>query len=342
MKTQTGILSIGLLIAFAQQSNAQSSDLSKTGLDAATFLSIEVGPRAKAMGGAFVATANDVSAIYWNPAGLVNLERKELFVSHTEWLADVNYDFAGFTTPIGNLGVLGFSLTSLTMPSMTVRTVLQPEGTGQLFDASDLALGISFATRLTDRFAVGANIKYIQSSISNSTAETVAIDLGMLFNSDFHNLNFGVSMSNFGGSMKLSGTDTEIQVDVAPGQFGNNDRIQGTLTTESFQIPLTLRAGLAMDIFESSTTTTRLAIDAVVPNDNKQYVNVGAEFVALKMIAFRAGYRTLFLSESEEGLTLGVGIGTDLGSDARINVDYAYSSFGVFDNVHEFALSIAF
>jgi len=142
--------------------------------------------------------------------------------------------------------------------------------------------------------------------------------------------------------MTMRGTDTEIQVDVAPGQFGNNDRIQGTLTTEDFQIPLTLRVGLAIDVLQGASTTTRIAIDGVIPNDNKQYVNVGAEVVALEMIALRAGYRTLFLSDSEEGLTLGAGIGTGVGSDARIAIDYAYSKFGVLNNVHEFSFSVAF
>ncbi|MCK5453348.1 MAG: UPF0164 family protein, partial [Calditrichia bacterium] len=83
-------------LLFIQSSYAQSSGgQSKTGITAATFLSIEIGARAKSMGGAYVALANDVSALYWNPAGLTTLGQNAIMFTHSEWLADVNLDFAG-------------------------------------------------------------------------------------------------------------------------------------------------------------------------------------------------------------------------------------------------------
>ncbi len=342
MKTKIVLLSVCLIFACTSTVQAQFGGLSKTGLSAATFLSIEVGPRAKSMGGAFVGVADDISTLYWNPSGLVNLDGKHVYVAHTEWLADVNHDFIGIAVPVSGVGVIGASLTSVNVPEMKVRTVLQPEGTGEVFDATDIALAVSFARKLTNRFAFGTNFKYIRENIMNSTASTVAVDLGLLFKSDFRNLGFGVSISNFGGDMTLGGTDTEIEVDVAPDQFGNNDRILANLTTEDFQLPLTLRVGLAMDVLTGNSATARIAVDGVVPNDNKQYVNVGAEVLVVKTVALRAGYRTLFLADSEEGLTLGAGVQTKLGGEAKVGIDYAYTHFGVLDIVHEFALTIAF
>ncbi len=339
--TIKGIVFGYLLLLLVVPAKAQFGGLSKTGLSAATFLSIEVGPRAKAMGGAFVAVADDVSALYWNPSGITRLEGNQLMVAHTEWLAEINHDFVGIALPLGNLGVLGFSLTSVTMPDMLVRTVLQPEGTGERFNASDIAIAGTYAKKLTTRFAIGGSLKYIRQKIFNSTSSTAAVDFGMLFRTPFRSMDFGMSISNFGGDLVLSGTDTEIEVDVAPEQFGNNDRILANLTTEKFQLPLTLRVGLAMNVMERSQAVLRLAVDGVVPNDNSQYVNIGAELLTMDAFALRGGYRTLFLKDSEEGLTLGAGVMAAFGN-AGITADYAYSRFGILENVHEIALTIRF
>ena len=314
----------------------------KTGMTGASFLTIEVGPRAKAMGGAFVGLADDMSAIYWNPAGLTQSGSNGLMVSHSEWLADVNFDFVGAAFPVGGFGIVGASITALTMPDMAVRTVFQPEGTGALFSASDLALGLTYAKALTDRFSIGANFKYIQNKIYNSTASTIAVDFGVLFLTDFAGTRFGASVSNFGGNLEMSGTDTELEVDVAPDQFGNNDRIRANLQTDSFQPPLIMRVGLATDVINRTNSKLTLAVDGVVPNSNGQYVNVGGEYLMLNVIAVRGGYKTLFLSDSEEGFTLGAGLQYELFAGTEFFLDYSYTDFGLLQNVQELALRIDF
>ena len=67
----------------------------KVGSTAAPFLNIAVSPRAISMGGAFVATANDVSSLYWNPAGASRSDINEAMFSHSRWFADINYNWAG-------------------------------------------------------------------------------------------------------------------------------------------------------------------------------------------------------------------------------------------------------
>ncbi len=342
--SSTFSLSLILILALLPSTTAyaQFGGLTKTGLSAATFLSIEVGPRAKAMGGAFTGRADDASALYWNPSGLAHLPTNTMIASHAEWLAEINFDFFGIALPVEGFGTIGASITSLTMPEMKVRTVFQPEGTGELFGASDLAMGLSYARALTNRFAIGATFKYIQQKIFNSTASTIAVDFGGLFRSDFRGLSFGFSISNFGGDMQLAGTDTQVEVDISPNEFGNNDRIFANLETEDFQLPLTLRMGLAMDVLQTTPNRLTVAVDGVVPNDNAQYLNVGAEYAFRDLLALRAGYRTLFLEDSEEGLTLGVGLHYALFADTSLGVDYSFTDFGFLENVHEVALIIAF
>ena len=95
------------------------------------------------------------------------------------------------------------------MPDDKVRTVDQPEGTGEYFSAGDLAFGISYARKLTDRFSIGFTAKYIQESIWHMSSSAFAIDAGTIFRTDlFGGMVIGASISNFGTSMKLSGIDT--------------------------------------------------------------------------------------------------------------------------------------
>lgn len=336
-------LLLSMLLALATTANTQSfSGLSKTGMTAATFLSIEVGPRAKSMGGAFVGLSDDVSALYWNPAGIAKLPQNALLFSHSEWLAGVNFDFAGICIPLGNLGTIGASITSVSVPEMKVRTVFQPEGTGEFFDAGDIAMGLSYARYLTDRFSVGFNVKYISEKIYNMSASTVAVDFGTLFRTNFNNMVIGFSICNFGGDLRLAGDDARVEVDVSPDEFGNNDRIFANLETEKFQLPLTFRVGVAMDLIKSQYNHVTIAVDAIVPNDNNQYINIGGEYIFNNFLALRAGYRSLFLDNSEEGMTFGGGLMQTVFGKTKLQLDYAYGDFGLLENIQEFSLSIYF
>src|SRR5258707_5672695 len=141
--------------------------VSKSGTSAATFLEIPVGAQAVAMGGAFISRAADATALYWNAAGIASLRQNQVIVSHTNWIADTKFDFAGLVLPLHELGTIRLSITSLSMEDMAVRTVELPEGTGEFFSAGDLAAGISYARSLTDRFSVGFTAKYIPQSNSH-------------------------------------------------------------------------------------------------------------------------------------------------------------------------------
>jgi hypothetical protein len=119
-----------VLMLFLQIGNLwpQAKDVAKVGITAAPFLEIGVGSRAIGMGGAFVATANDASALYWNPAGIARLRNGQVLLMHAKWLADIQFDFAGVVVPLGSWGVLGGMLTTLNSGDMPVRTIERPEG----------------------------------------------------------------------------------------------------------------------------------------------------------------------------------------------------------------------
>lgn len=314
----------------------------KTGSTAAPFLNTAVGPRAIAMGGAFVATADDATSLYWNPAGASRIIGNEALFAHTRWFADITYNWAGVVLNMGGMGSLGFSATYLDYGEMEVTTLSEQEGTGEFFSATDLALAVSYAYNLTDRFSIGGNVKYINQKIWNSSADGLAFDIGVLFLSDLSGLRIGASITNFGSDMSMDGKDLYIQYDVDPTIFGNNDEILAKLNTESFPLPLTFRVGLAMDLIKSDMHKITIAADALHPNDNAESVNLGWEYVFNNMLAFRVGYKSLFLDNAEEGLTAGVGLNFDFTDNLGIFLHYAYQDFGILDYTNHFSVGVKF
>ncbi len=317
-------------------------NVSKVSTTAAPFLEIEAGPRAIGMGSAFVAVANDATALYWNVAGLSRLKQNELILIHTAWIADINYDYVGGAFSMGRLGTIGFSITSLGTSEMKVRTVEKPEGTGERFSVSDLALGVAFARNLTDRFSIGFNAKYIRQNIWNMGATGFAIDIGTLFITQFAGMKIGMSISNFGGKMQMLGKDTFVNYDLAPTQEGSNERIPANLKTDKFPLPLMFRVGLAVDILKSGSNYLTVAMDAAHPNDNTEYVNLGLEYALNNRVFLRTGYKNLFMLDSEEGLTLGAGLKHRINRSVKLIIDYSYQDFGRLINAQMFSLALEF
>ncbi|KPL26671.1 MAG: hypothetical protein AMS23_00845 [Bacteroides sp. SM1_62] len=331
--------------------------VTKVGTTAAQFLKIGVGARAIAMGGAFVAVANDVTGLYWNPAGIARLHRNEAILLHTEWLADVNFDYAGIAIHLGNAGTIGASITSVGMADMKVRTELQPEGTGEFFAAGDIAGSIAYSRNLTDRFSIGFNAKYIHQRIWHMSSSGFAIDVGTLFTTQFKDMKIGMSISNFGTNMKMSGRDTRQFIDINPDAEGSNDKIPSHLQLDSWPLPLIFRVGVSIDPINNDKNRLTLALDALHPNDNTERLNIGAEYCLRNTIFLRAGLKSVAftmpssgakfgimdpVTDSEEGLTLGAGVNLSFGGFATLKLDYAYAEFGRLNDVQRFSLSIQF
>lgn len=314
----------------------------KVGSTAAPFLSIGIGPRAVGMGGAFTATANDITALYWNPAGVSRMGGSAAYFSHTKWFADINFNYAAAMLTLGDWGTVGGSVTILDYGETEITTVKEPDGTGAKYGAKDLAMGLHYAMNLTDRFSIGGTVKYVQQSIWNTSASTVAFDLGVLFLSEIYGLRIGATISNFGGDMTMDGKDLYVLYDIDPGIFGNNDQILAKLKTDPYPLPLTFKVGAAMDVINSSDLKFTLGVDALHPSDNSESINVGGEIVYKNLIALRGGYKSLFLDNAEEGLTLGVGLNYDIAPNLGLSVDYAYQDFGLLKNTQFFSLGIKF
>ncbi|OQX87204.1 hypothetical protein B6D60_04400 [candidate division KSB1 bacterium 4484_87] len=341
---------IALLLSFSM-----SFGVSKVGTTAAQFLKIGVGSRAVGMGGAFVAVANDVSALYWNPAGLSRLHHNEAILMHSEWLADINFDYAGIAIDMGAMGTIGVSVTSVTMGEMKVRTELQPEGTGELFSASDIAGSIAYARSLTDRFSIGFNFKYIRQNIWHMASNGFAVDVGTLFKTQFNGMTIGMSITNFGPKMKMAGRDAKEYIDINPNANGSNDQLPAQLQMDPWSLPITFRVGVAMDAFRTENNALMVAVDALHPSDNSEYVNLGMEYSFYDWGFIRLGWQALFLDDNERGgvfsgegsnnvvpSNVGLGVQYEVARGVVLKLDYAYADFGRLQNTQRFSLSVEF
>jgi hypothetical protein len=343
MKIKYGYLTFLLLLLVLSTAEAGFvKNVSKVGTTSAPFLEIEAGARAIGMGGAFVALASDATCTYWNPAGMTKLVRSEISLNHSEWLAGIKYDFASLVVKMDDANAIGVSYTGVNMSDMEIRTIEEPEGTGELFSVSDMAIGLSYARNLTDRFSIGFTGKYVQQNIYHMSASTFAVDIGTLFRTPFNGLIIGMNISNFGTKMTLRGKDTLVKHDIDPNKEGNNDRINARLDTDAWSLPLLLRVGLAMDVARNALFRWTVAADAMHPSDNLESMNVGTEFAIKEMIFLRAGYTNLFLKDGEESMAVGAGLHYGIKGFASLNLDYAFSDFGILSEVHRFSIGLEF
>ncbi len=331
------VVLIGLVAVYGGL-NAQT----KVGTTAAQFLGIPVGARSLAMGSAAVAQQADVSSLYWNPGAAAQTQTSEFAFVNTNWLVDTKFQWFGVLLKLDADNTFGASLTQLDYGEEQVTTVDEPNGTDQRWSARDLAISLSYARRLTDRFSVGGSAKYISQTIWNESASTVTFDVGLLFVTGFHGMRLGMSLSNFGGDLQLDGRDLLNPIDIDADNAGGNKTLVGKLKTDAWPTPVFFRVGLALDVVSSESFTATVAADAVRPNDNQEVVNVGGEVSWMKMLFLRAGYKSLGMTDSQEGLTLGAGVRYSFDGLGSLGVDYAYNEFGLFGNLNTLAIHVGF
>lgn len=297
----------------------------RAGTAAVQFLKIGVGARSAAMAEAFTAVANDGTALFWNPAGLMQSDRNEVLFSHLEWLVDVQHEFFGYVHHLGKLQAIGLSFISLHTAEMQETTEYQPFGTGRYFSYGDIALGLTYSRQMTDKFSFGLTVKYVEETIAELKMRGALLDIGTYYHTGFGSSRFGVSVSNFGGQLTPSGSFT---------------RRDGTKVSsfQSFTPPTIFRFGLATEIINNEQNRLTMAMQLNHPNDNSENLNFGGEYWWRQTVALRAGYK---LNVEEQSYTLGSGFNLRY-ADFGLRLDYAFADFGRLGNINQFSVALTF
>lgn len=341
-----GVLaSLWVLPAVAQETDAPPGyvdDVTNAGTSAAAFLQIGVGARAQAMGNATTALVSDATSMFWNPASIAGMGgTAHLAFDHTAWLAGTKLDYIGAVFALSPSTSVGLSVMNFQMvDNQPVRTVDQPEGTGEFYSASDLALGLTYGVALTNRFSAGLTGKYIREQLWNETASTFAVDLGVRYRTKLPGFFLAASITNFGGDMRLEGRDLLRPYDDDPSN-SSNDQLNVRLDTDAFSLPLYFRFGLGYEVNVGELHRFTLATDLLHPSDNSEALNIGGEYTFWNTLSLRGGLVALFEEDRTGGSSFGAGVKRRLLGGVGVSADYTYAQWGVLDNTHRITISIS-
>lgn len=349
---------VAALLACAAGSVYAGSEERK-GTGGATELRLPVGPRGSALGGTVVSDVTGVEAMFWNPAGLGSLERTQAMFTHTEYFAGMNLNYAGVAMHVGGVGTLGFQAKVLSIGDVIVTTEDAPEGTGEITSPNFSVLGVSWGRRFTDRVLFGATVNYVNERILNTSAQGLALDLGVQYFTGWHGLKFGVAMKNFGPAMHFEGPDFETNIQ-PPGSDPTSSNRTFRTTSADFEMPSYFSLSASYDLFTSDEH--RFAVLGSFQNNNFVGDNLqgGAEWAYRDIVALRGSYFASVRSQEDpltgdsstelgsgddlySGLALGAGVRVPLGGTTHLGVDVAWRSVReFFDDTVELGAKLGF
>jgi hypothetical protein len=344
----------GILIMLLSSVSYAQQRPTRVGTTTAAFLEYGYGGVGMAMGDACVSHVSDITALYWNPAGMAFMPQSEAQFVHQPWLVDINSTFVGVGLVVPEIGTIGIGVIHVGYGDMEVTTVGMQDGTGEIFSVNDYAFSLGFARRLTDWFSFGFAVKYISSSIWHMDASALAMDMGVVVKTPFFapsedrngGLRIGMSIANYGTRMQYDGQDLINPIDILPNENGNYNNASGKFNLSQWELPLIFRIGMSYDIRMLENHTITLSTDALHPNNSAEFVNMGAQYALVNpsfgKFFLRGGYTKLFLPDSEFGLTLGAGFEKSFLNNLGIKFDYAYREVGVLGKVNSFAIGFLF
>mgnify|MGYP006288984445 CR=1 FL=1 len=331
MKKIKVVLLIGMIFLMGLQSTyAQSGNIKKIAQTGLQFLKVDMSARAAGMASAYTMIGNDASSVFYNPAGLTQMESTyDAMFTRTQWIADISYNAGAVAADFGNIGTFGLSFISADYGDIQGTRIASNTAGYDLTEKLDVgatAVGLAYARALNNKFTVGGNVKWVSQRLGSNIIDeetvknevsSVAVDFGTIFYPGYiPSLRLGMNIRNFSGQLVYE--------------------------EEEFDIPLNFRIGVAFDAFDffggSPNNALTLSVDALHPKDYTERLHLGAEYMFLNTLAFSAGYKTNY---DEEGLTLGFGLNYEL-AGVRVKADYAWASMGIFSGINRFTLGAAF
>ncbi|OGR97714.1 MAG: hypothetical protein A2V88_03480 [Elusimicrobia bacterium RBG_16_66_12] len=307
---RTRIAVLGLLLA-ASPAAALNLITGGPGTSGADFLTVGVGARALAMGGAFSAvdTGADANAVNWNPGALGFVEKPNATASYNSLFKDENQGYLGYAAPAGKSGgVWAGGLNYLTVSKIERRAsdTEDPDGT---FGHQNYAASLSYAKALGDGLALGGTLKYVRVALDTLKENAMAMDAGLLARTPVSDLTVGAAMRNLGTNI---GPDS---------------------------MPLTFKGGAAYKMF-----TRKLVLGSDIDwlmTERRAYWSLGAEFWVSPNLAVRAGYQFGHGSDQLKSKLVGLGAGLGLKFE-RLTMDYAFMPYGDLGNTHRMTVGVRF
>jgi hypothetical protein len=302
-----------LLVAISATLTAQN--FKRTATSGFTFLQVPMSARDAALGETGLAGADPGPlGLFLNPAGpAFGMQSSAVGLSYSPWLAGISHYGVAYASPFG-FGLVGVSANVMDYGTIdrTVRQVGTREfASAGTFSARSMAFGLSYGRRLTDKFAFGLTLKYVEERIDVYAASNVLLDGGMIYYTGFQTLRLAAVIQNFGTNSKF--------------------------VNDEFRMPSTLRLGAAMELLGGSGEPLRVTAMAVAlhPSDNEERVHAGLEVAWQESITLRYGHK---FGYDEEDHSFGLGLRSNLG--LPVDLDFAYVLFGRLGDVVRMSVQV--
>jgi hypothetical protein len=353
-------------ISAAQAQDDINRDNTGYGTTSAEFLLFGAGARGTALGGAFSSIVTDVSALYYNPAGLALIPRPGVLVGTYDYVADTRYSWGGIAFPFsGGSRAVGIQIGTFGFKDQPVYTAEQPEGTGATYNVSETFVGLTLAQNFSDRFSAGVTAKGIFDNLGRASGEAFAVDFGTSFHASLsgHPIRFSFTVANLGTNLSYSGEAllTETPRDQIPGEPEvPSDEQPSQFRTTGYSLPTIFRVGLAYDLLTGDNNRLTLLSDFNQPNNNGAGFSAGGEWMTERLggsnfgFALRGSYtyaaandlepidpNTTALGDEENLHGLAFGGGLNYGRENfSLGLDYAWRYLGVLGGTNFFSISL--
>jgi hypothetical protein len=303
--------------------------LDKVGTTSMQLLKIPLGVRGIAMGNASCASLGDAECVWSNPGLLTEMNKGSQFIaSQINMPADVHLMSFVAAHTLDDYSAASVHVINLYTNPMKERTWYQPLGTGREFLAWDMVIGAGYARKLLDRFSLGGNIRYLHSKLAEQTYDGVSFDVGTIYKTSLRSLQLGMSIQNLGPNVTYSGTFAD---------YRNESQNAGNLVSHEFgdaSLPTMFRLGIAFNPFEmfgakvSKDYSAIASVEMNHPNDNRERLNLGAEFGYRDLFFLRAGGKIQY---DQEDVALGFGVKVPVFDGYKVRADFAYSHTGILE-----------
>jgi len=344
------------------------SDNTAYGTTAAEFLLLPPTARGAALGGSFAALATDLSSVYYNPAGLSQMDRPGVMASTMNYVADTKYAFAAIGVPFGGgAHAIGISVSNFGFSNQPVYTVEDPEGTsGQVYSVSETAIALTLSQQFSDRFSAGISGKFISDQLGNVSGNAFALDFGTSFHATIGGRPIRASfvIQNLGTTLSHNGIALDANVLRTGSDTLPQEPASASLKTKDWSLPIMFRVALAYDLFQTSAGRFSLMGEFTQPNNSNPGFNFGGEYaVGLGNSGFSLAGRAGMTYWPDENVSAdstnatGAGFGSGLSNQQirwsaggglhygrsgsfGFGVDYAYRSMGLLGGVNMFTFQV--
>jgi hypothetical protein len=334
------------------------------------FLLLGAGARGAALGGAFAALTQDVTALYYNPAGLAQMARPSAMVSTYSYVANTRYSWVGIGLPMsGGARAFGVSVGTFGFSDQPVYTLEDPDGTGETYSVAESFIGATYSQNFSDRFSAGFTAKMISDHLGSTSATGFALDFGTNFHAMVGErpIRAAFVIDNLGSNLRHDGAALESGVTRAP-PLGTVDIPQelqpARLRTSSWGLPVQFRVGVALDVLNQGANRVSVLGEFTQPVNTKPGGGAGLEWAMANVgnsgfsLAARgsytlqpdnkldpgtgAGFATSISTSSlsSDGVALGGGLAYGRGT-WHVGFDYAYRNLGALGGTNFLSFSVS-